>query len=64
MEKFEELKSLVAALESDADKFYAKRNGAAGTRVRRGMQKLKNMAQAIRAEIQDLKNKQQGEGKR
>ncbi|HEY0654889.1 MAG TPA: histone H1, partial [Chryseosolibacter sp.] len=41
----------------DADKFYNKGNSAAGTRVRKGMQDLKNLAQAIRSEVQDIKNK-------
>ncbi len=58
MKKFEELKSLIASIENDADKFYNKGNSAAGTRVRKGMQDLKNLAQAIRAEVQDLKNKE------
>ena len=58
MKKFEELKSLIASIETDADKFYNKGNSAAGTRVRKGMQDLKNIAQAIRAEVQDLKNKE------
>lgn len=58
MKKFEELKSLIAAVELDADKFYNKGNSAAGTRVRKGMQDLKNMAQSIRAEVQELKNKE------
>ena len=58
MKKFEELKNLIAAIEVDAEKFYAKGNSAAGTRVRKGMQDLKNIAQAIRAEVQDLKNKE------
>lgn len=57
MQKFEELKNLIASLEGDADKFYAKGNSAAGTRLRKGMQELKNMAQAIRAEVQELKSK-------
>ncbi len=57
MKKFEELKALIASIEGDADKFYNKSNSAAGTRVRKGMQDLKNLAQAIRAEVQDLKNK-------
>jgi hypothetical protein len=38
MKKFEELKSLIASIENDADKFYNKGNSAAGTRVRKGMQ--------------------------
>lgn len=58
MKKFEELKNLIALIEQDADKFYNKGNSAAGTRVRKGMQDLKNIAQAIRAEVQELKNKQ------
>lgn len=57
MQKFEELKSLIATLQDDADKFYTKGNSAAGTRVRKGMQDLKNLAQAIRSEVQDVKNK-------
>ncbi len=44
------------SLESDFEKFYDKKNAAAGTRVRKGMQDLKNMAQDIRKEVQDAKN--------
>lgn len=58
MKKFEELKTIIAALEGDADKFYNKGNSAAGTRIRKGMQDLKNAAQAIRQEVQELKNKE------
>ena len=57
MEKFNQLKELLATIEADADKFYNKGNSAAGTRVRKGMQDLKNLAQAIRLEIQESKNK-------
>jgi hypothetical protein len=57
MKKFNELKDLVASIEADADKFYSKANSAAGTRLRKGMQDLKNLAQDIRAEVQDSKNK-------
>lgn len=58
MQKFEDLKNLIASLQEDADKFYNKGNSAAGTRLRKGMQELKNMAQIIRSEVQDLKNKE------
>ncbi|MBI1768187.1 MAG: histone H1 [Bacteroidetes bacterium] len=58
MKKFEELKAMIATIEQDADKFYNKANSAAGTRLRKGMQDLKNIAQAIRAEVQELKNKE------
>jgi hypothetical protein len=56
MTKFDEVKNLVMSLEGDFDKFYDKNNQAAGTRVRKGMQDLKNMATAIRAEVQNMKN--------
>ncbi|PRY15543.1 histone H1-like protein Hc1 [Pontibacter ummariensis] len=55
---FSKLKDLVMSLESDFEKFYDKGNAAAGTRVRKGMQDLKNMAQDIRKEVQDIKNSQ------
>lgn len=58
MQKFQDLKNLIATLEGDADKFYNKANSAAGTRLRKGMQELKNLAQVIRSEVQDLKNKE------
>lgn len=45
------------SLEGDFEKFYEKNNQAAGTRVRKGMQDLKTLAQAIRSEVQDTKNK-------
>jgi hypothetical protein len=56
MNKFEQVKNLIMSLESDFDKFYDKNNQAAGTRVRKGMQDLKNMAQEIRIEVQNMKN--------
>lgn len=56
MERFEQLKNLVTSLESDFEKFYDKGNNAAGTRVRKGMQELKNLAQDIRVEVQNKKN--------
>ncbi len=57
MKRFEELQNLVNGLEGDFDKFYDKGNNAAGTRVRKGMQEMKNIAQDIRKEVQDKKNK-------
>jgi hypothetical protein len=56
MSKFSEIKDLVMGLEDDFEKFYEKSNQAAGTRVRKGMQDLKNLAQEIRKEVQDKKN--------
>ena len=56
MARFDEVKNLVMSLEADFEKFYDKNNQAAGTRVRKGMQDLKNLAQEIRSEVQDKKN--------
>ena len=57
MSRFNGLKEAVEALEGDFEKFYDKGNKAAGTRVRQGMQALKNLAQEIRTEVQEIKNK-------
>ncbi len=57
MKRFDQIRDLVLSLESDFQKFYDKSNQAAGTRVRKGMQELKNLAQEIRVEVQETKNK-------
>jgi hypothetical protein len=56
MARFDEVKNLIMSLEGDFEKFYDKKNQAAGTRVRKGMQDLKTLAQAIRSEVQEAKN--------
>ncbi|WP_343534542.1 histone H1 [Pedobacter sp.] len=56
MEKFEKVKSLIASVEADVEKFYNKSNATAGTRVRKAMQDLKAMAVEIRKEITAKKN--------
>ena len=56
MKRFEEIRDLILSLEGDFSKFYEKDNQAAGTRVRKGMQELKNIAQDIRKEVQSKKN--------
>ncbi|GGC49145.1 histone H1 [Parapedobacter defluvii] len=58
MEKYNELKTLIASIEDDAVKFYEKGNNAAGTRVRTGLQKVKALAQDIRNAVTAAKNKQ------
>ncbi|PJJ60377.1 histone H1-like protein Hc1 [Hymenobacter chitinivorans DSM 11115] len=61
MSNYSQLKDLVLSLESDFEKFYDKQNSAAGTRVRKGMQELKNLAQTIRTEVQNTKNSAAGD---
>ncbi|MBF9140313.1 hypothetical protein KCG47_01615 [Microvirga sp. SRT04] len=63
MNNFSKLKDLVMSLEDDFSKFYDKQNAAAGTRVRKGMQELKTMAQEFRTEVQNTKNAAAGAAK-
>lgn len=58
MSAFEKIKELVAATEADATAFYTKGNKAAGTRLRKAYQELKNIAQEGRIEVTELKNKE------
>ena len=56
MELYEQLKNLVAELETDFSKFYDKGNKAADTRVRKGCQDIKNLCQEIRVDVSNKKN--------
>lgn len=56
MENFNELKQTLLALEEDATKFYEKNNKAAGVRLRKGLQDIKALSQAIRQDVSS-KNK-------
>jgi len=55
MTKFNELKELVAKLEEDAIKFYEKDNKAAGVRLRKGLQEIKSLSQALRVDVSNKK---------
>lgn len=59
MSKFAKLQELIASTEADAKKFYENGNGAAGTRVRKALQEVKTLAQEIRNEVTEIKNKAQ-----
>lgn len=56
MEKYQQIRDLILSSETDFEKFYVKGNKAAGTRVRKAMQDLKELAQAIRVDVQSSKN--------
>jgi len=56
MENYTKLKELVASIEADAEKFFNNGNSAAGTRVRKGLQEIKTLAQEIRNEVTSKKN--------
>jgi len=54
---FDELQDAINDCQSDVTKFIDG-NNSAGTRVRKAMQVVKALAQNIRTEVQDQKNKQ------
>ena len=54
---FDELQDSVNDCQADVSKFI-EGNNSAGTRVRKAMQAVKALAQDIRVEVQDQKNKQ------
>ena len=56
--RLEQLISLLEETRDDYDKFYERGNNAAGTRVRKTMQEVKNLAQELRVDVQDTKNTQ------
>lgn len=56
MNQFHSLYKHIKDLEEDFEKFYEKSNKVAGTRIRKGMQELKELAQKVRVDIQSKKN--------
>ena len=56
MNRYEQLNQALASLKDDFEKFYENDNKAAGTRIRKGMLELRNLAQEIRKEVQEKKN--------
>ena len=54
---FDDLQNVINDCQTDVSKFIDG-NNSAGTRVRKAMQVVKRLAQDIRLEVQDQKNKQ------
>ena len=54
---FDELQNTVNDCQADVTKF-VEGNNSAGTRVRKAMQTIKSLAQEVRVEVQEQKNKQ------
>ena len=54
---FDELQDAVNDCQTDVTKFI-EGNNSAGTRVRKAMQTVKSLAQEVRVEVQDQKNRQ------
>ena len=54
---FNDLQNVINDCQTDVSKF-VDGNNSAGTRVRKAMQTVKSLAQDVRVEVQDQKNKQ------
>ena len=54
---FDDLQNVINDCQTDVTKF-VEGNNSAGTRVRKAMQVVKGLAQDIRVEVQEQKNKQ------
>ena len=54
---FDDLQDVVNDCQTDVTKFIDG-NNSAGTRVRKAMQTIKSLAQEVRIEVQEQKNKQ------
>ena len=54
---YDKLQNIINDSQSDVTKFIDG-NNSAGTRVRKAMQTVKSLAQEVRLEVQDQKNKQ------
>ncbi len=57
MQEYEDLKTLVAEIETDVNKAQGG-NKAAGTRVRKQMQQVKQAAQAVRNRILEIRTEE------
>ena len=55
METYNKMVELLNEVQEDVAKFYEKGNKAAGTRVRKGCQDIKNLCQTMRIEVSELK---------
>jgi len=54
---YDELQNIINDTQNDVTKF-VEGNNSAGTRVRKAMQTIKSLAQEVRVEVQDQKNRQ------
>ncbi|MFI4882760.1 MAG: histone H1 [Phycisphaerales bacterium JB064] len=57
MDKYEQMKQILASITEDVDKVQAG-NKAAGTRVRSAMQDIKNLATEIRKDVLELRKQE------
>ena len=56
MQNLNQIEEILNSIKEDATKFFEKGNKAAGTRVRKAMQEIKALAQAVRQEVSEKNN--------
>lgn len=60
MDKLNELQGMIDGMKADAEKFYAKKQNAAGTRLRKQLNEIKKKCSDMRREIQETRNARKG----
>ena len=55
MEKVNEIKAMLDAMGKDLEKFYAKGQNSAGTRLRKSLNEVRKKCQEMRNEIQSIR---------
>ena len=60
MKELEQMKSLIDEAMAEGDKFYNKSNSAAGTRLRKHMMEIKNLAGEVRKDVTTKKDERKG----
>lgn len=56
MQNLNQIEEILNSIKEDATKFFEKGNKAAGTRVRKAMQDIKALAQAVRVSVSEKNN--------
>lgn len=56
MDKLNQLADLIQGIKADGEKFFNSGNDSAGTRVRKAMQEVKNLAQEVRNDVTAKRN--------
>lgn len=56
MEKINEIRSMLDAMGKDLEKFYAKGQNSAGTRLRKALNDVRKKCQEMRNEIQTIRS--------
>ncbi len=62
MEKINEIKSMLEAMGKDLEKFYAKGQNSAGTRLRKALNEVRKKCQEMRNEIQEIRQTRKTSG--